>query len=317
MLAAVIVRDIKTPYKRFLIYAIAISANWYSLCWGSCFWAGVLLADLQVTYKLSKWLQANPKVWYPTAIFLWCVAIACPLMSLLQDRLHYPTMSSEHNIHPDEPTGKPIGQTARAGYPLYYEPRLVTLLFAVSIQLLVETSTWFQAVLSLRFWQPIFPHAYTVYLVHGFVWWSLGAFMVVKLGVLGIPYWANMLATAAACYTCLALLTLGLSPLTEMANAAACRNILRWGTEAPVPMIPTISPFPHDLFLGRHADKIDISESTDEERRGSLATVPDAKSAAREEAENKRQSVALMTIEEISASGSSTHSERSYASRAD
>lgn len=294
LLAAVIIKDIKTTYKRFLIYFIAIATNWYALSWGSCFWAGVMLADLQVTYKMSTWLQAHRMVWYPLATFLWLLAIACPLMSLLEDRLHYPTMTREHNIHPDEESGKLIGDTARAGYPLYFEPRLNTLVFAVTIQMLVETSTTVQAFFSLRFWQPVFPHAYTVYLIHGFVFWSLGSYMAVKLAIVGLPYWANMLCTALCCYTCLALLTLALSPLTEMANAAACRNIQRWATVVPVPYRPTIAPFPHDLFLSRTSEgKADV-----EAAQASKPEEPEVEEMQTGDPDMKRKNT-MVTISEL------------------
>lgn len=316
LLAAVIIRDIRNTYKRFIVYAIAIVTNWYALNWGACFWAGVLLADLQVNFQVSKKLQRTPWVWYPLAILLWAIALAMPTMSMLEDRLGIPMLTPEHNIHPEPQSGEPFGRTSLAGYPKYFEPRLNTLVFASAIQFLLETSTWFQAFFSLRFWQPIFPHAYTIYLTHGFIWWTLGSFIVVKLGSMALPYWSVLLINAVCCYSCLALVVYALSPLTEMANAAACRNIQRWATVAPVPTRATLSPFPHDLFLGRNPggeDKADDDEEAAIPKRSSIPASAsdfedrDAKDTKDgKEPRDKRRST-LFTVEEVDSSATSTN----------
>ncbi|KAG9671526.1 hypothetical protein KCU99_g4731, partial [Aureobasidium melanogenum] len=252
LLGVVMIRDIKTHWKRFAFYGWCIIANWYSLSWGSCFWAGLALADLQITYKFSARIQKRPLLCWVVCICCWIVAIFSAAMTLLQDRLDIPTMSGERNIHPDMYTGKKLGDTIRGGYPLYFEPRYNTLTFAVSMQLLVETSKWFQAFLSMRVWQPIFPHAFTIYLVHGFIWWTLGSYMVVQLGTDGWPYWSILLLTAIVCYFTLALTVIALSFLTETITAACCRNIARWAMEPSVPKQPTLEPFPRGLFLDRN-----------------------------------------------------------------
>ncbi|KAI4724318.1 hypothetical protein E4T49_07942 [Aureobasidium sp. EXF-10728] len=254
LLGVVMIRDIKTHWKRFAFYSWCIIAHWYSLSWGSCFWAGLMLADLQVTYKFSAKVQARPVVSVLFCMVMWVLAIASAAMTLLEDRLDITTMSSERNIHPDMYTGKKLGDTVRGGYPLYFEPRLNTLVFAVSMQFLVETSTWFQAFLSMKVWQPIFPHAFTIYLIHGFIWWTLGSYMVVMIGSSGAPYWGVLLATAVVCYFTLAITVVALSFLTETITAACCRNIARWAMEPKVPKQPTLEPFPRNLFLDRNSD---------------------------------------------------------------
>ncbi|THZ21490.1 hypothetical protein D6C89_06613 [Aureobasidium pullulans] len=278
LLAVVMIRDIKTGWKRFCFYAWCIVAHWYSLSWGSCFWAGLMLADAQVTYKLSARIQARPALCWVFCIGLWILAFASAAMTLLEDRLDITTMSSERNIHPDIYTGQKLGDTIRGGYPLYFEPRLNTLTFSIAMQLLVETSTWFQAFLSMKIWQPIFPHAFTIYLIHGFIWWTLGAYMVVLIGSSGIPYWATLLSTAIVCYFTLALTVLALSFMTETITAACCRNIARWAMEPVVPKQPTLEPFPRNLFLDRTAESAAAAEAKDEETavvgRDSMARRP-------------------------------------------
>jgi hypothetical protein len=252
LLAVVMIRDVKTPWKRFGFYAFCVITHWYSLSWGSCFWAGLTLADLQVTYKASARIQARPLLCWAFCIVMWIFVLFSVAMTLLQDRLNIPTLSDERNIHPDIYTGQKLGKTTSGGYPLYFEPRYNTLVFSVAMQLLVETSTWFQAFLSLKVWQPIFPHAFTIYLIHGFIWWTLGSYMVVQIGSRGTPYWATLLSTAIVCYFTLALTVIALSFLTETVTSALCRNIARWAMEPIVPKQPTLEPFPRNLFLDRN-----------------------------------------------------------------
>ena len=254
LLAVVMIRDIKTHWKRFAFYSWCIVAHWYALSWGSCFWAGLMLADLQVTYKFSARVQARPVLCVLFCMVCWLFVLACIAMTLLEDRLQIPTMTAERNIHPSMYTGQRLGKTVDGGYPLYFEPRLNTLVFAVAMQFLVETSTWVQAFLSMAVWQPIFPHAFTIYLVHGFIWWTLGSYMVVLIGSSGAPYWGVLLATAVVCYFTLALAVLCISFLTETITAACCRNIARWAMEPKVPKQPTLEPFPRGLFLDRNSE---------------------------------------------------------------
>jgi hypothetical protein len=270
LLAVVMIRDIKTHWKRFAFYSWCIVAHWYALSWGSCFWAGLMLADLQVTYKFSARLQARPVLSVLFCMVCWLFVLAAIAMTLLEDRLGIQTMTAERNIHPSIYTGQRLGKTVDGGYPLYFEPRLNTLVFAVAMQFLVETSTWVQAFLSMRIWQPIFPHAFTIYLVHGFIWWTLGSYMVVMIGSTGAPYWGVLLATAVVCYFVLFLTVLCVSFLTETITAACCRNIARWAMEPKVPKQPTLEPFPRGLFLDRNSD---TAAAKDEETAVGATTV--------------------------------------------
>jgi hypothetical protein len=70
LVAVIMIREIKTPWKRFGFYAFCIIMHWYGLSWASYYYAGVLLADLDLTYKYTKWLHARPFVYYPLLTFI-------------------------------------------------------------------------------------------------------------------------------------------------------------------------------------------------------------------------------------------------------
>ncbi|TIA54179.1 hypothetical protein D6C79_01116 [Aureobasidium pullulans] len=252
LLGAIMVREIKSHWKRFCFYFWCISVNWYSMNWGSCFWVGLLIADLNVTYNYVAWLQARPRYLYPFFLLLWVLIIQGPLWTFLEDRGFYTLMTRERNIHPDIATGAPQGQVDSM-YPAYFEPRLNTILFAGAVQMMTELSTSFQSFLSLKLWIILFPHTFTIYLVHGFVFWSFGAWLCVILASLEIlPYWSICLILFVCCYTIIGLAAMMITPFSEGAAIALCRNLWRWASEEPVPHRSTLAPFRKDLFLNRH-----------------------------------------------------------------
>lgn len=106
--------------------------------------------------------------------------------------------------------------------------------------------------------------------MHGFVFWSIGAFTAVALSNLNIPYWANLLITGLVCYAVILTVTVIITPLIEFATKGATKNILRWASEEPVPHRKTTAPFTTDLILGRQDDdSTQVGDSTFTSRRES------------------------------------------------
>jgi hypothetical protein len=287
LLGVVMVKDIQTPWKRFAFYSFCILNHWYAFSWGACFWLGLVLADLDVTYKWIKWIQARPLVHYPFLTLMWIIAIAAPTFYLVQDRLSYPLMDVEKGWHPDSETGLPMAQTPRAGYPSYYDPRLNTLMFAGALQVIVEVSTWVQWFLSRPILIWLFPHIMTIYLIHGLIFWSLGAWLCVTLDGLGLPYWANMLIVVVVCYAVLLLVSVGITFATEKTARAACRAVWRWASEEPVAKLNTLFPYPKDQFLRRVKD--DRLASGDQEKVEDPQVHPPEDAATTEKEHEQRQ----------------------------
>ena len=251
LLGAVMVKEIKTPWKRFAFYTFVVVNYWYALNWGSLFWLGLMLSDLAVTYKYKEWVHARPWAHY-SIISLMCVLVALSTTAfLVANDFSYNFLTVERNIHPDPNTGLLIGETANAGYPNYFEPRLNTLVLASSLQVIVELSTWVQKFLSLKAWQWVFPHIMTIYLLHGLIFWTFGAWLCLTLSVHNVPYWANMLVTVVLSYTLLAIVCYIVTPLTDKTAKNACKNLWRWAQEEPVPKRPTLGSYPKNLILNR------------------------------------------------------------------
>lgn len=97
----------------------------------------------------------------------------------------------------------------------------------------------------------LFPHIFTIYPIHGFVFWSLGATLCVKLAALGLPYWANILIVAVCCYAVIFLSLPILTPVVETLGKNVTADIWRFAHEKPPLRKPTFYPFHKGLILSR------------------------------------------------------------------
>ncbi|KAI7162510.1 hypothetical protein KC352_g26678, partial [Hortaea werneckii] len=139
-----------------------------------------------------------------------------------------------------------LGQTEEAGYPDYTEPKLNGLIFAVASQYIVELSTWVQACLSTKVFLWLFPHVFTIYLIHGLVFWSIGSLVCVFFAVQGLAYWLNMLLTALICYVTLFASLPIVTPVMEMLGKEITKGIWISASEEPAPWRPSTYPFTID-----------------------------------------------------------------------
>ncbi|KAF2772416.1 hypothetical protein EJ03DRAFT_372162 [Teratosphaeria nubilosa] len=256
--ATVLIRDIKRPWKRFGFYTVVILAAWYAKSWAAFHWAGLVLSDLEATYNWKVYL--NKKPWAKGLIMAGaCICAAgTPLVGAFNSKWSFETR--ENGIHPDFGTGRPI-MTISPEYPNYNEPTLTILLFSIGLQILVELSTVVQWLLSTKFILLLHPHIMTIYLTHGFVMWTWGAWVSLALNNAGLPYWANLLITLVATYAVIFLLASILTPLIEFPTQAFMRNLDRWMKEEPKPKRLTTAPFGKQIVLNRHGEGAPTSES--------------------------------------------------------
>lgn len=263
LLGVIVIREIKTPWKRFGFYAFCILQHWYGLSWGSYFYIGILLTDLDVTYKWRPWLHARPLIYYTFLFF----SIAAGIMGLTMDLITQLTFVNyatyEYAIHPDIQSGLPISQADHAGYPQYFLPRLNGIVFAAGFQAAVEISPIIQTLLSNKFLVLIFPHIFTIYLLHGFVFWSIGSFLCIQLATRGVPYWANLSIVAVVCYSTIALSLPFMTPMVEIMGKTITQSIWRSAREESVKKKPTLWPFGGDFLLDRYVTEHEGKKTKD------------------------------------------------------
>ena len=278
LLGAIVVREMKTKWKRIAFYIFCMLNHWYARSWGTYLWLGLLLTDLDVTYKYKKSLYARPRTYYPLLTIAWLCVAAGFAVNLLPNWMEFNFATAEHDVHPDQATGEALLHTDNAGYPEYYTPRLNGLLFAGGMQAIVELSTCVQWLLSTPPLLIFFPHIFTIYLLHGLVFWSWGSWLMIFLAERGFTYGINVAVVGVTSYAILFLSLPILTPVIEALGKDITALIWMTAQEKSPPRRRTLFPFPDDLFQGREVngdDKDDIeansSNRTSEVTRNSVS----------------------------------------------
>lgn len=264
LLGVILIREIKTPWKRFGYYAFCVLNNWYARNWGSFFWLGLMLTDLDITFKWRKYLYPRPLVYYPLICFCTFMTLIGFTMNLLPQWVSFNFTTLENGIHPDQETGLPIRDTENYSYPNYYEPRFNMLLFAVGMQAIVELSTVVQKILSFPVLVWVFPHIFTIYLIHGFIFWSWGAWLCVFLAGKGFVYWLNILLVGVTSYAVIILSLPIVTPAIEILGRDITINIWDFANEKPPPKHDTLYPF-NKNELGMQGEKSEEQRVDEEE----------------------------------------------------
>ncbi|KAI4663784.1 uncharacterized protein J4E78_004202 [Alternaria triticimaculans] len=253
LLGAVVVYEIKTPWKRMCYYAFCLINHWYAQSWGTYLWLGLLLTDLDVTYKWKAFLATRPGAYYATITFFWACVGASFAVNVIPNWVDtdFNFSTAERGIHPDPVTGVAIQDTDQAGYPPYYTPRLNGVLFAGGMQAIVELSAAVQWVLSTPPFLVLFPHVFTIYLLHGLVFWTYGSWLMVALAERGFSYGINVTIVGITSYgvlfACLPIVT----PIIEALGKDMTALVWMTATKKSPPRRRTLFPFPEDLFTGR------------------------------------------------------------------
>ncbi|RAL61801.1 hypothetical protein DID88_002864 [Monilinia fructigena] len=253
LLAILLITSIPASYKRFPFYIFSLLINWYSLSWSSFFWIGILLTDLEVTYNIPKYLNKHPLIYYPFVLALAILALLALSADTFNQWLNYSVISKETLIHPDPTTGLPATITNNSGYPGYpgyWIPHFNGLIFCAAIQCLASISPFVQSFLSAKHLMLIFPHVFSMYLFHGMIFWSLGAWVCITVNHI-LPYWAVLIVTAVVCYTALFLSLPALSLIAWLCGKGVAGHIKRDSIEEPLRSRPTLVPFGRD-WLNRN-----------------------------------------------------------------
>ncbi|CAN9256946.1 unnamed protein product [Alternaria alternata] len=278
LLGAVVVYEIKTPWKRMCYYAFCLVNHWYAQTWGTYLWLGLLLTDLDVTYKWKAFLNKRPSAYYATITFFWLCVGAGFAVNVIPNWVDtdFNFSTAERGIHPDPVSGEPIQNTDSAGYPPYYTPRLNGLLFAGGMQAIVELSAAVQWVLSTPPFLILFPHVFTIYLLHGLVFWTYGSWLMVLLAGRGFSYGINVTIVGITSYgvlfACLPIVT----PIIEALGKDMTALVWMTATKKSPPRRRTLFPFPDDLFTGRAVNATDDKNDDADEEKGMGKRASDA-----------------------------------------
>ncbi|CCG81654.1 putative Acyltransferase [Taphrina deformans PYCC 5710] len=203
-LGVIVIREIKTPWKRFGYYTFCMVNSWYALSWGSYFWVGLAISDLDSTYRYRTWGSAT---WRRRLIVLGLLLVFTLSMSsqFVQQVSQFSFPTLEYGIHSDLLTGLPINQTPRMGYPAFNLPQVYSLFAATAVILLLDFSYTLQKIFRVRILRALGYYSYSIYLLHGLIFWSWGSWLCVMLATKAVPYWANALVVFITSYIVLGI----------------------------------------------------------------------------------------------------------------
>lgn len=153
-----------------------------------------MLADLDVRF------QYRQKLGLAGAFLAWGILIVSATITWL----HFGKVINKENewdIHPDFVIG---GPNRWAGtQQAWYLPMATDFALVISFFLLNDLCTPVRSFFQLRFWNVFGRNAFSLYLIHGMVFWSVGAVACLKMLAAGIPYWAVILINFFLCYALL------------------------------------------------------------------------------------------------------------------
>lgn len=253
LLGAIVVYEIKSPAKRMAFYAFCIANHWYAQSWGTYLWLGMLLTDFDVTYKWKPFLYAHWWRYYPAITVCWLCVAAGFAVNVIPNwaSTDFNFATSEHDVHPDPVTGEMLGNTDSAGYPAYYTPRLNGILFAGGMQAVVELSSAVQWFLSTPPFLMLFPHVFTIYLLHGLVFWTWGSWLLVFMAERSISYGISIAVVGVTSYAVLFLCLPIVTPIIEALGKDVTAMVWMTAQQKSPLRRGTMFPFPKDLITGR------------------------------------------------------------------
>ena len=276
LLGVIVIKEIKTPWKRFGYYSFCMLMHWYALSWGTYFYFGIMLADLEVNYRYRRYLYARPLIYYPLIFVCILAAFGGLTIDMITQWTGVNYAAWEYGIHPDGPTGQPIMLTGAVGYPQYYVPKLNGIVFAFGLQALVELSPLAQNFFAQKIFTFAFRHIFTIYLIHGFVFWSLGSTIFIYLSKHDFDYWKIVTIVAICCYSTLFLGVPILTPLVNALGKYIPRNVWQYANEPTSPRKPTLYPFPNNFLFVRTAFVQDAGAVAAVQQSDKVATKPRA-----------------------------------------
>lgn len=119
------------------------------------------------------------------------------------------------------------------------------------MQAIVELSSFVQWFLSSPPFLLLFPHIFTIYLLHGLVFWTWGSWLLVFLASRDFSYGISVAIVGVTSYAVLFLSLPVITPVIEALGKDVTALVWMTAQEESPPRRGTLFPFPKDLFRGR------------------------------------------------------------------
>lgn len=213
-LCALIAKEIPNAKKRYTFYGICWLLSWYAGRFEYFFIAGLIIADLDNRLHYREKAAAGITIIPGTGIrvhgqvIAWIIFLVGAVFTWLDQigGTGSGIFDKEYNIHPSWTTSQPNGWNPGTDVMPYTSPELFAFFFVIGFFLLCDLCTTFRTFFQLRFWSVFGRNAFSLYLLHGVIFWSWGAWLTIQLVALNVPYWAAVLVTFVTSYIMLGIL---------------------------------------------------------------------------------------------------------------
>ena len=208
MITTLIAYEIKTHWKRFGFYFLAVLFSWYANTWDCFFLTGLIVGDLDsnIRYreaaargiplpipsfrKKDKWMRIHGKY------LSWAFLLACCTQQWIGYIPFAPGSNFnfvEHSVHPDWQTAEPLAWHNAIGYAGYTNPNITGFFLILAFFMVADLSEGVQKFFRLRVFHWLGIHSMSVYLLHGVCFWTWDAWLCLTMLKNGAPYWAAVL----------------------------------------------------------------------------------------------------------------------------
>lgn len=224
LITVIISREISNAVKRYTFFFLCILLSWYADRLDYYFIAGLVIADMDNKLKYreaaARGVPLMPDAWAKRIsggrisrlrvhgqIFAWILFLGGGMCQYM-DSLNLPGGKLnvwEHGILPDFTSAQPrvwVGDTTLE----YWDPRFSLFCMVIGMFLLADLCQPFATFFMLRFWGAVGRNAFSLFLLHGTIFWSWGAFLCLQLLKANVPYWATVTIVFITSYAILAVM---------------------------------------------------------------------------------------------------------------
>lgn len=204
-ICALIAREIKKPWKRYGFYLTVLTLEWWSNRYDYLFIGGLMIADLDNRLKYrqlsAQGFKVMGKVKMTYEPLAWMLFFLGAVITWITQQRVFDARTGEFGIKADFQLGQP---NKWGNVPKQYNlPSVQDAIWVFSFFLLCDLSDFVRTVFTLRLWSVFGRNAFSLYLLHGTVFWTVGAAATLHMLAAGIPYWAAMILNFFLCYTVL------------------------------------------------------------------------------------------------------------------
>lgn len=208
LITVIVSKELPNVYKRYGFFISAMVLSWYANRFDYYFIAGLVIADMDnkldyrkvaargmpiVPSSLAAYVPASlQRIRLHGQIIGWILFLGGSMIQYLEylDAPGGHFNRWEHGILPDFASAQPRVWVEGAVTEKYNDPRFSLFCMVIGIFILCDLCQSFANFFMLRWWSALGRNGFSLYLLHGTIFWTWGAWLCIQLLTHNVPYWA-------------------------------------------------------------------------------------------------------------------------------